>query len=61
MRTLIEAKNLIGGSLKSYCKTRWTTASECVESVLRLELILKEESIKFKLFLLFIYSKLVNN
>lgn len=54
VRSLIQEKNILGGGFKSYCKTRWTTACECVESILRLELILKEESIKFKLFLLFI-------
>lgn len=58
IRTLIKEKNILGGGFKSYCKTRWTTACECVESILRLELILKEESIKFKLF---IYLKLINN
>ena len=31
-------KNLIdGGGLKGYCKTRWTTAFDCLESILRCE------------------------
>jgi hypothetical protein len=34
-----------GGGLKSYCKTRWTTAWDCVSSILRCEKILKEVSI----------------
>ena len=32
----------MGGGLKLYCKTRWTTASESVDSVLNLEPVLQE-------------------
>ncbi|CAG8789362.1 26220_t:CDS:2, partial [Gigaspora rosea] len=42
LRNLIEKYNIIGGSLKNYSKTRWTTASETVESVLNLEKVLKK-------------------
>jgi hypothetical protein len=49
IRSLIEEKNIVGGNLKTYCKTRWITVCECIESILRLELILKEVSIKFDL------------
>jgi hypothetical protein len=34
--------NITGGNLKNYTKTRWTTASEAVESVLHLEKVLKK-------------------
>ncbi|RHZ82309.1 hypothetical protein Glove_109g322 [Diversispora epigaea] len=37
-----EIKNIKGGGYKSYCKTRWTTACECIERILRLEQVLKE-------------------
>ena len=36
-------ENMIqGGGLKSYCKTRWTTAWDCASSVLKCENILKK-------------------
>lgn len=34
---LIKEKEIHGGGLKLYCKTRWTTASESVNSVINLE------------------------
>lgn len=34
---LIKEKGINGGGLKLYCKTRWTTASESVNSVINLE------------------------
>jgi hypothetical protein len=34
--------NITGGGIKNYSKTRWTTASETVESILNLEKILKK-------------------
>ena len=56
LKTLIQEKNILGGGLKSYCKTRWTTTCECIESILRLEQVLKEASIKSYsiIFLLFV-------
>ena len=39
---LIKEKGIMGGGLKLYCKTRWTTASESVDSVLNLEPVLQE-------------------
>ncbi|CAJ0832136.1 15470_t:CDS:2, partial [Entrophospora sp. SA101] len=39
---LIKENKINGGGIKMYCKTRWTTASESVESVIRLEPVLEE-------------------
>lgn len=39
---LINEKGIVGGGLKLYCKTRWTTASESVNSVINLQQILEE-------------------
>jgi hypothetical protein len=39
---IIKEKRINGGGLKSYCKTRWTTASESVNSVINLESALEE-------------------
>ena len=39
---IIKDKEISGGGLKLYCKTRWTTASESVNSVINLESALKE-------------------
>ena len=39
---LIKEKRINGGGLKLYCKTRWTTASESVNSVINLESALEE-------------------
>lgn len=39
---LIKEQGIKGGGLKLYCKTRWTTASESVESVINLEPVLQE-------------------
>ena len=39
---LIKEKGVVSGGLKSYCKTRWTTASESVNSVINLQQILEE-------------------
>jgi len=39
---IIKEKGINGGGLKSYCKTRWTTASESVNSVINLESALEE-------------------
>jgi len=38
---LIKEKGINGGGLKLYCKTRWTTASESVNSVINLESVLE--------------------
>ena len=35
LRDTIEKKNIEGGTLKTYVKTRWTTTYDCVNSVLR--------------------------
>jgi len=42
LHTLMKEKGVVGGGLKLYCKTRWTTASESVNSVINLESILEE-------------------
>ena len=42
MNRLISESNVKGGGLKSYCKTRWTTSSESVNSVIRLKPILEK-------------------
>lgn len=39
---IIKDKEISGGGLKLYCKTRWTTASESVNSVINLESALEE-------------------
>ena len=39
---LIKEKGIVGGELKLYCKMRWTTASESVNSVINLQQILEE-------------------
>ncbi|CAB4416073.1 unnamed protein product [Rhizophagus irregularis] len=41
-RLLKSKKEFSGGGLKLYCKTRWTTASESVNSVINLESALEE-------------------
>lgn len=41
---LIKENEICGGGIKLYCKTRWTTASESVESAIRLEPIFEEIS-----------------
>ena len=39
------AKNMvIGGGLKKYVKTRWTTAFDCTDSIVRCESVLKQVS-----------------
>jgi len=35
LRNTIEKKNIEGGTLKTYVKTRWTTTYDCINSVLR--------------------------
>ncbi|CAG8513158.1 22297_t:CDS:2, partial [Gigaspora rosea] len=42
IRLLIEEYKIDGGGLKNYSKTRWTTASDSVESVIHLEKVLKK-------------------
>ena len=37
LQKTIENNRIIGGSLKSYCKTRWTSMYDLTESVLRLK------------------------
>ena len=39
---LIKERNISGGGIKLYCKTRWTTASESTNSIIRLEAVLEE-------------------
>ena len=39
---LIKENSIHGGGIKLYCKTRWTTASESVNSVIRLEPVLEQ-------------------
>jgi len=44
IQEMIEASGISGGGLKLYCKTRWTTSSESVNSVIRLKPILQDVS-----------------
>jgi hypothetical protein len=44
---LIKENEISGGGIKLYCKTRWTTASESVESLIRLEPILEKISSEY--------------
>lgn len=39
---IIKERGISGGGLKLYCKTRWTTASDSINSVINLELALEE-------------------
>lgn len=39
---LIKENNIRGGGIKLYCKTRWTTASDSVDSIIRLETVLEQ-------------------
>jgi hypothetical protein len=39
---LIKEKKISGGGIKSYSKTRWTTAAESIDSVINLEPVLEE-------------------
>jgi hypothetical protein len=41
LNEMIKERNIEGGGLKTYCKTRWTTVYDSVASVLRLKLILE--------------------
>ena len=45
-----------GGGLKLFVKTRWTTAYDCVNSVLRLESAIKSVKFLIKLFIINIYN-----
>ena len=44
---LIKEKGVVSSGLKLYCKTRWTTASESVNSVINLQQILKEITVTY--------------
>ena len=39
---LIKDHEISGGGIKLYCKTRWTTASESTDSIIRLEPLLEQ-------------------
>jgi dihydroorotase len=59
---MIKTSGITGGNLKSYCKTRWTTSSESVNSIIKLQPVLEDVSnikiitlINFILFKLIIY------
>ena len=39
--------NMVSGGLKGYCQTRWTTAFDCVSSVLKCEEILRNVNINY--------------
>ena len=41
---MIKTSGITGGNLKSYCKTRWTTSSESVNSIIKLQLVLEDVS-----------------
>ena len=42
LKQLIKENHISGGGIKLYCKTRWTTASESVDSIIRLEAVLEK-------------------
>lgn len=42
LKQLIKDHNIHGGGIKLYCKTRWTTASDSVDSIIRLESVLEQ-------------------
>ena len=42
LENLIHSKEISGGGLKTYVKTRWITVAECTASVLRLKTCLVE-------------------
>ena len=42
LKQLIQENNIHGGGIKLYCKTRWTTASDSVDSIIRLEPVLEQ-------------------
>ena len=42
---MIKTSGIAGGNLKSYCKTRWTTSSESINSVIKLQSVLEDVSI----------------
>lgn len=39
--------NIVGGSLKQYVKTRWTTAFDCTNSIIRCQMAIKHANICF--------------
>ena len=43
---LIKEYEVSGGGIKMYCKTRWTTAGESTNSIIRLESVLEEIIVK---------------
>jgi len=43
----IVANIVKGGKLKGYCQTRWTTAFDCISSVLKCEDALKNVSMNY--------------
>jgi len=45
LKQLIKENNIHGGGIKLYCKTRWTTASDSVDSIIRLEPVLEQIAI----------------
>jgi hypothetical protein len=42
LENLIKAKEITGGGIKTFVKTRWTSVHDCVASVIRLEQVLQE-------------------
>ena len=49
LKQKIDENKIEGGGLKSYCKTRWTTAWDCASSILQCEDVLKNVSIDIHL------------
>lgn len=55
LRTEIVNEMIKGGGLKNYVVTRWTTAWDCTNSLLRLEQVLKNVRKVINIFTLYIY------
>ena len=47
LEKLILKNEVLGGGLKTYVKTRWTTVAECTASILRLKACFIEVSKKY--------------
>src|SRR5205085_8872243 len=56
----ISEKNILGGGLKTYVDTRWTTVYEMLKSVYQLEICLKEVLKNYFINLYFKYKTYIN-
>ena len=58
LEKLIVEKQILGGGLKTYVKTRWITMAECTDSILRLKSCLIEVTIIY--FILILINLIIN-